>query len=221
MTYTHLLFDHDGVLVNSEPLYLLAIQEQLTSLGIELKEADYIQNMAIGADPWAMARAAGCDENAIDRLRSARDARYQELLSTRPIRIPGVDDVIFELAKHFQLAIVTTSRDQDFDLIHGLGGCPRTTATPDVVRYMEFILKRSHYQNSKPDPEPYVLALSRFGIESSKALVIEDSERGLRSAVAAGIHCAAVYHPFTADQDFTKARYRFGDLGELKHFLLG
>ena len=51
MTYTHLLLDHDGVLVNSEPLYLLAIQEQLTSLGIELKEADYIQNMAIGADP--------------------------------------------------------------------------------------------------------------------------------------------------------------------------
>ena len=154
-------------------------------------------------------------------MRSARDARYQELLSTRLIRIPGVDDLICDLAKHFQLAIVTTSRDQDFDFIHGLGGCPRTTATPDVVRYMEFILKRSHYQNSKPDPEPYVLALSRFGIEPSKALVIEDSERGLRSAVAAGIHCAAVYHPFTADQDFTKARYRFLDLGELRHFLLG
>ena len=221
MTYTHLLLDHDGVLVNSEPLYLLAIQEQLASLGIELKEADYIQDMAIGADPWRMARAAGCDENAIDRLRSARDARYQELLSTRPIRIPGVDNVICELAEHFQLAIVTTSRDQDFDLIHGLGGYPRTTATPDVVRHMEFVLKRSHYQNSKPDPEPYLLALSRFGIEPSKALVVEDSERGLRSAVAAGIHCAAVYHPFTADQDFTMARYRFGDLGELKHFLLG
>ena len=43
-----------------------AIKEQLASLGIELKEADYIQDMAIGADPWAMARAAGCDENAID-----------------------------------------------------------------------------------------------------------------------------------------------------------
>ena len=105
--------------------------------------------------------------------------------------------------------------------MHGLGGYTRTIATPDVVRHMDFILKRSHYQNSKPDPEPYLLALSRFGIEPSNALVIEDSERGLRSAVAAGIHCAAVYHPFTANQDFTHARYRFGDLGELKHFLLG
>ena len=60
MSYTHLLFDHDGVLVNTEPLYLQAIQEQLATLGITLRETDYIQNMAVGADPWALARAAGC-----------------------------------------------------------------------------------------------------------------------------------------------------------------
>ena len=59
MTYTHLLFDHDGVLVNTEPLYLQAIQEQLATLGIALRETDYIQKMAVGADPWALARAAG------------------------------------------------------------------------------------------------------------------------------------------------------------------
>ncbi|NCF32905.1 MAG: HAD family phosphatase, partial [Proteobacteria bacterium] len=44
MTYTHLLFDHDGVLVNTEPLYLQAIQEQLLPLGVELHEAQYIKN---------------------------------------------------------------------------------------------------------------------------------------------------------------------------------
>ena len=221
MSYTHLLFDHDGVLVNTEPLYLQAIQEQLATLGITLRETDYIQNMAVGADPWALARAAGCDEAMVDQLRDARDARYQQLLRTRPITIEGVDSLIAELAEHFQLAIVTTSRDVDFDLIHALDGQPRTSTTPDVVRHMDFVLKRSHYQNSKPDPQPYLLALSRFGIESSQALVIEDSERGLRSAVAAGIDCAAIYHPFTARQRFAKARYQFADLGELKQFLLG
>lgn len=221
MSYTHLLFDHDGVLVNTEPLYLQAIQEQLATLGITLRETDYIQNMAVGADPWALARAAGCDEAMVDQLRDARDARYQELLRTRPITIEGVDGLIAELAEHFQLAIVTTSRDVDFDLIHAPDGQPRTSTTPDVVRYMDFVLKRSHYQNSKPDPQPYLLALSRFGIEPSQALVIEDSERGLRSAVAAGIDCAVIYHPFTAGQRFAKAKYRFADLGELKQFLLG
>ena len=220
MGYTHLLFDHDGVLVNTEPLYLRAIQEQLATLDIALAEAGYILNMAVGADPWILARQAGCDEPAIDRLRGARDRRYQELLGSTPIRIERAEAVVAELAAHFSMAIVTTSRDEDFDLIHGLAGEPRTSDTPDVVRHMDFVLKRSSYTNSKPDPEPYLLALARFGIDPSQALVIEDSERGLRSAVAAGIDCAAIYHPFTATQNFERARYRFPDLTALQHFLL-
>ena len=220
MSYTHLLFDHDGVLVNTEHLYLQAIQEQLATLGIVLSEADYLKGMAHGADPWALARETGCDEAAIDDLRDARDAGYQQLLRSQAIDIAGADQVIAELACHFKLAIVTTSRDDDFDLIHGLNGNPVTERTPRIVEHMDFVLKRSHYQNSKPDPEPYRLALKRFGIEPVQALVIEDSERGLRSAVAAGIDCAAVSHPFTASQNFDQARYRFSDLSALKRFLL-
>ena len=228
MAYSHLLFDHDGVLVNTEPLYLQAIQEQLATLGDVLTEADYIQNMAVGVDPWMLARNAGRDEAAVDRLRNARNARYQQLLQNRPIRIAGVDAVVAKLATQFKLAIVTTSRDADFDLIHGLdgglnqglNGDPKTKHAPDVVRHMDLILKRSHYTNSKPHPEPYMLALARFGIAPTQALVIEDSERGLRSAVAAGIDCAVIDHPFTAAQNFAKARYRFASLEALQEFLL-
>jgi beta-phosphoglucomutase-like phosphatase (HAD superfamily) len=218
--YTHLLFDHDGVLVNTEHLYLQAIQEQLATLEIVLSEAVYLKGMAYGADPWALVRETGCDEATIDDLRDARDAGYQQLLRSQAIDIAGADQVIAELARHFKLAIVTTSRDDDFDLIHGLNGYPVTERTPRIVEHMDFVLKRSHYQNSKPDPEPYRLALKRFGIEPVQALVIEDSERGLRSAVAAGIDCAAVSHPFTASQNFDQARYRFSDLSALKRFLL-
>lgn len=220
MAYTHLLFDHDGVLVNTEPLYMQAIQEQLATLGIVLAEDNYIQSMAVGADPWMLARNAGCDGTAVDRLRDARDTRYQQLLRNRPIRIAGVDAVVAKLATQFRLAIVTTARDADFDLIHGLNGGPKTERTPDLVRHMDFILKRSHYTNSKPDPEPYLLALARFGIAATQALVIEDSERGLRAAVAAGIDCAVIDHPFTAAQNFAKARYRFANLEALQEFLL-
>jgi beta-phosphoglucomutase-like phosphatase (HAD superfamily) len=75
--YTHLLFDHDGVLVNTEHLYLQAIQEQLATLEIVLSEAVYLKGMAYGADPWALVRETGCDEATIDDLRDARDAGYQ------------------------------------------------------------------------------------------------------------------------------------------------
>ena len=228
MAYSHSLFDHDGVLVNTELLHLQATQKQLATLGVVLTEADHIQKMAVGGDPWMLARNAGCDEAAVDRLRNARNARYQQLLQNRPIRIAGVDAVVAKLATQFKLAIVTTSRDADFDLIHGLdgglnqglNGDPKTKHAPDVVRHMDLILERSHYTNSKPDPEPYMLALARFGIAPTQALVIEDSERGLRSAVAAGIDCAVIDHPFTAAQNFAKARYRFASLEALQEFLL-
>ena len=207
-------------MVNTEPLYFQAIQEQLATLGIELTEAEYTKNMAYGADPWMLARQAGCDEYAVDRIRNARDERYQQLLGSKPIQITHAAATVAELAEQYQLAIVTTSRDEDFDLIHGLGNGPKHSSPLNMVQHMDFVLKRSDYKNSKPDPEPYLLALQRFDIPASNALVIEDSERGLRAAVAAGIDCAAIYHPFTASQDFSNATYRFADLQALKKFLL-
>jgi beta-phosphoglucomutase-like phosphatase (HAD superfamily) len=61
-----------------------------------------------------------------------------------------------------------------------------------------------------PDPEPYLTALNRFGAPDEEALVVEDSARGLRSAVSAGIDCAIVYNEFTKSHDFSQAHYRIG-----------
>ena len=80
---------------------------------------------------------------------------------------------------------------------------------------MDFVLTRSDYERSKPHPDPYLCALRRFSVPASAAIVVEDSERGLKAAVAAGIDCAAVYHPFTAPQDFSKASYRIETLRHL------
>ena len=58
------------------------------------------------------------------------------------------------------------------------------------------------YARSKPAPDPYLAALGRFAIKREAAVVIEDSERGLRSAIAAGIDCIVVYNKFTRDSEF-------------------
>jgi len=60
----------------------------------------------------------------------------------------------------------------------------------------------------------------RFGATSDEALVVEDSSRGLHSAVAAGIDCVIVYNDFTKAQDFSPARYRIETLIELKDIIL-
>jgi HAD superfamily hydrolase (TIGR01509 family) len=61
---------------------------------------------------------------------------------------------------------------------------------------MDFVLVREDYSLAKPHAEPYLTGLKRFGATKEEALVVEDSSRGLQSAVAAGIDCAVVYSDF-------------------------
>ena len=65
---------------------------------------------------------------------------------------------------------------------------------------MDFVLVRDDYELAKPHPEPYLTGLRRFGATTDETLVVEDSSRGLRSAVAAGIDCVVVHNDFTEAQ---------------------
>jgi HAD superfamily hydrolase (TIGR01509 family) len=206
----YVLFDHDGVLVDTERWYFEAGRRALAEVGVALDEAQYVAGMAQATGTWAQARAAGVDEATIDRLRGRRDAHYQEYLRTEDIEIDGVEDVLAELAARVRMAIVTTAKRTDFELIH---------EHRSITRFMEFVLVRDDYVHAKPDPEPYLTGLARFGADAAETLVVEDSSRGLASAVAAGIECAVVDNSFTRGQDLSAATYRIDRLGDLLSLL--
>ena len=208
----YVLFDNDGVLVDTEPWYYAAGERALGSIGLTLDRDRYVREMSRGGNTWAEAEERGVDAATIERLRTMRDAYYQEYLRTEPIEIGGVTDVLAQLSGHVRMAIVTTARGEDFELIH---------AHREICRYMEFVLVREDYARAKPDPEPYLTALARFGARRGEALVVEDSSRGLAAAVAAGIDCAVVDNAFTAAQDFSQATCRIRSLAELKDVILG
>jgi len=208
----YVLFDHDGVLVDTEHWYYKAGERALAEIGLLLDPRQYHLDMSQGAGTWAQAKAAGVDDRTIDRLREVRNAYYQEYLRTEAIEIDGVVEALVELSQHVRMAIVTTSKREDFELIH---------QGRHIRQYMDFALVRSDYTRAKPDPEPYLTALNRFGAAKEEALVVEDSSRGLRSAVAAGIDCAIVYNEFTNSHDFSQAHHRIRTLAELKDIILG
>jgi HAD superfamily hydrolase (TIGR01509 family) len=207
----YLLLDHDGVLVDTEPWYFKAGERALADIGFVLDEDRYLQEMTDGTGTWAQARAAGIDEETIARQRAVRDAYYQEYLRTEAIEIEGVVETLAELSTYVRMAIVTTAKRADFEVIH---------EHRQITRYVDFVLAREDYRLAKPHPEPYLTALQRFGSAPAAALVVEDSARGLRSAVAAGIDCAVVHNDFTHDQDFSLATHRIRSLRELKNILL-
>jgi beta-phosphoglucomutase-like phosphatase (HAD superfamily) len=67
------------------------------------------------------------------------------------------------------------------------------------------VLTVEDYRRAKPHPDPYLAGLERFGARPAQAVAIEDSARGLRSTLAAGLDCIVVRSQFTASQDFSGA----------------
>jgi HAD superfamily hydrolase (TIGR01509 family) len=207
---SYILWDHDGVLVETEPWYFEATRQTIRELGVKLDHAAYLQDMAAGRSAWERARALGASEAAVSEGKQRRNRLYQRLLREQDIEIPGVSDVLETLAPRFAMAIVTTAKKADFELIH---------RNRDIVPHMRFVLANGDYRRSKPAPDPYLAALDRFGAAATEAVVIEDSERGLRAAVAAGIDCVVVANGFVAGQDFSAATHRIDSIRELPALL--
>ena len=125
----YILFDHDGVLVDTEFWFYKAGERALADIGFTLDRDQYLRDMTQGLATWAQARAAGIDEQTISRQREIRNDYYQEYLRTEDIEIEGVLETLDVLAGEYKMAIVTTSKPTDFALIH---------KRQSILDYMEF-----------------------------------------------------------------------------------
>lgn len=210
MAKKYLLFDNDGVLVETEKFYFQANVKALAELGIELTFERYMEVMTRGGTAWEVAKEAGLSQETIDKHRVIRDSYYQEFIQNEQIEIDGVVDVLKELSKEYKMGVVTTSRRVDFDLTHN---------SREMVKYMDFTLCVEEYARAKPYPDPYLAGMKMFHAKKEECLVIEDSQRGLTSAVNAGIECAVVFNEFTKSHDFSQANYKIQTLAELPALL--
>ena len=207
---TTILWDHDGVLVETEPWYYEATRLKLHDLGIPLPKAEYLQDMANGRSAWERAAAVGHSPEEIAQHKERRNRLYQDFLLSRDIEICGVESVLGQLNDHYRMAIVTTAKREDFNLIH---------RARSITKHMAFVLASGDYPRAKPHPDPYLAALERFGVSRHEAVVVEDSERGLRAAVAAGIDCVVVKNQFVKGQDLSAATHHIDSLALLPGLL--
>lgn len=193
----YILFDNDGVLVETEGLYYKASKRALKEFfNVDITFNQYMKLMTDGNGVWVSAPNASQDEIIV--ARNQRDLYYQEYLKTENLAISGVHEVLKKLSIKYKMAIITTSRRVDFEIIHKNRG---------ITDFMDFILCVEDYPRAKPYPDPYLEGAKKFDAKLEECIVIEDSERGLNSAVAAGIDCIIVENEFTKSQDFSKANY--------------
>ena len=209
MDKKYILFDNDGVLVETEVWYYEASKRALKEFfDVDIEFNDYMDLMTAGNGVWIAAKNASDAEKTI--ARNQRDVYYQEYLRTENIDIQNIHAILTQLQKKYKMGIVTTSRRVDFEIIHKNRG---------IIDFMEFVLCVEDYPRSKPHPDPYLKGLELFNAKKEETIIIEDSERGLISANRAEIDCVIVHNEFTKTQDFSKATHRIDTLSELYSLL--
>jgi HAD superfamily hydrolase (TIGR01509 family) len=190
-----IFWDNDGVLVDTERLYFQATQDIMAAAGVPLTETDYLEYfLRQGTGAWHLLSERAPDE--IARLRQARNDRYSELLRQEACAIDGVAGTLEQLHGRYVMGVVTSSRRDHFDLIH---------ERCDLLRYFDFVLTAADFPRVKPHPDPYLMAIDRSGVSPDECIAIEDSERGLEAATAAGIRCIVIPTPLTRGGAFDAA----------------
>jgi HAD superfamily hydrolase (TIGR01509 family) len=193
------IFDFDGVIVDSEPLILKLTQEMAALEGWTVSEDEYYRDYLALDDRGIVEHLYASHGRTVDvarrdELTSWKAERYEEIIREGLPPMPGVAPFITELASQYPLAIASGSLCVEIHHLlskMGLREKFSVLATADDCR------------RSKPDPEVYLLALLRLralptfrdeSLQSAECLAIEDAPLGVVAAQAAGFKCLALAH---------------------------
>ncbi|MEZ5403250.1 MAG: HAD family phosphatase [Bryobacteraceae bacterium] len=195
------LFDFDGVLVDSEPLHFACWNEILRPFDFQLTWDDYAAN-CIGVSDRAMiaalCRVAGRDD-WFDPI-WAEYPRKKSIFRERMVEhVPMAQDLrglLAELGREMPLAVVSSSGRLEIEPALEAAG---------VRHVFRTIVTGEDVGSLKPSPEPYRTAASRLGI--AHALVVEDSAAGIASGRAAGFEVLEIVH---ATETAGRVRHRLG-----------
>lgn len=196
-----IVFDMDGVLVDTEPLKARAHRRALEEQGGELTSELYRRHMGNPHDRVIRAFLEGGGLEATDRAAEAYEATfrsaYRELLADALAPTEGALELLDACrAEGRPLALVTSSDRWMVEIVVpqlGAEGLFEGTVTADDV------------EAEKPDPAPYRRARETLGAGGRRAVAVEDTEAGVASATAAGLSTVAVRHAFNGDHDFGEA----------------
>jgi HAD superfamily hydrolase (TIGR01509 family) len=184
-----ILFDFDGVLLDSEPMHCACWAAVLAPLGVKLSW-EFYRGCCIGVDDREMLRMMArqsdppFDWNLLWAQYPAKQALFRDRMEKAPPFDAALSSFLTELEQQYSLAVVSSSACAEIVpllVAGGLRGYFRTVVGGDSV------------QRHKPDPEPYRLAADR--LHSKRPLVLEDSPAGIASGRAAGFEVLAIPRP--------------------------
>lgn len=195
-----IIFDMDGVLINSEPFHYQVWKEALKKRGINL---DYeIYKPCIGSTVQVLMQILhehyGVDEKD-DSLSLEVKNLKQEMIEKQgyPPLIPYVKDMLERFHEAgYHMAVASSSPQEYIENVTSYWG---------ISPYFQVLVSGEHVEHPKPAPDIFLKTADILGLLPEACLVIEDSENGCRAAKAAGMTCMAYYNPDSGKQNLQTA----------------
>jgi mannitol-1-/sugar-/sorbitol-6-/2-deoxyglucose-6-phosphatase len=202
------IFDMDGVLIDSEPFWRQAEIELFADLGVRLTDEECRQTMGLRIDqtvdywyarrPWPDPDLPALAERIVDRV--------AEIVEQRGGPLPGVDEAVAVCRKlGLRLAVASSSWTRLITAVLGRLG---------IDDAFEVVHSAADEPHGKPHPGVFLTTAARLGVDPTHCLVVEDSVNGMVAAVAARMRCAVI--PERWDPRFVLAHTVLGSLHDIE-----
>ena len=205
-----ILFDMDGVVVDSEKLYSQSEEKLLAQYGVKFDDSD-----------WHYIK--GCTEKQFydlvyskfnpDILREDLMSQGREFLKkifTDQLEyMDGFNSVYPAIKEKYELALVTSTGQ---DLVNHIDGLL------SIYKKFDIVLTSVDTKKHKPNPDPYITAMKQFGFEANECIVVEDSIQGIKAGKAAG--CIVIALEGSIERKFLKdADYIISSLYDIQNII--
>lgn len=192
-----ILFDFDGVIVDTEPLHWAALNEVLALHGVPRVSREYYYENMLGLDDRGLFRDSFARAGTplppamVPMLIAQKSERFLAMAGREKILLPGVVAFLESVAGQYLLAICSGALGREIEAILQAAG---------LRRHFSVIVAADDVERGKPDPQGYLLALRRLqekhrpdpALVPAECLVIEDSFPGIEAGKEAGMTCLAV-----------------------------
>jgi HAD superfamily hydrolase (TIGR01509 family) len=209
------IFDMDGVLVDSEPFGFEALRRVMARYGLGYSEEENAE--FLGRTTLESCRILKARHSLPDPAETLADLYIEGMLAqigAGPIPMPGVPEVLERVrAGGYRLALASSA---EVRLIQA-----NLTALA-LGPLFEAVVSGTQVARGKPAPDVFLAAADRLAVAPDRCLVVEDSRNGLLAAVGAGLRCGVTVSSYTADEDMSEALLvvtSLGDPGEPAHVI--
>lgn len=207
MTFKAVIFDFDGLIIDTESIWFEVYKKTVLDYGVELALEEFAKCIGTTDEVlYSYLQAHATRPFTREDIEAAAHELYKTKIDTLTLR-EGVEDYLKE-AKELGLKIGLASSSSRAWVTNYL-------TKYAILDYFEIIKTKDDVSKVKPDPELYIQALEGLGVAPEEAIAFEDSVNGSSAAIKAGISCVIVPNPVTEQLAFTSYSYRLSSMKEM------